>query len=193
MADEIPYVSNLHVTAHTGSTSGEETCLLRSFIDLDAHTGDDKMADLTFLYQIRPGPCDESFGIHVAKMTNFPSNVIRLAEQKAAELENFDNTLVKEHQLSPSKRGKAKGKEKDDEPEGEDAIGGAATSCSSFTLQSTDEDSTEVINRVMRGIADAGLDKLDLKEGAKKIPDVLALIEESRASNPQLAALLASE
>jgi DNA mismatch repair protein MSH2 len=41
-------------------------------------TDDDKMADLTFLYQIRPGPCDQSFGIHVAKMTNFPEEIVKV-------------------------------------------------------------------------------------------------------------------
>jgi hypothetical protein len=36
----------------------------------------------------------------------------QVAEAKAAELESFDTVLVKEHQLSPSKRS-AKGKEKE--------------------------------------------------------------------------------
>ncbi len=107
------------------------------------HIDEDKLADLTFLYQIRPGACDQSFGIHVAKMTNFPEEIVKVrccvwvgvrwvlvthahnhtrmlvahqvAEAKAAELESFDTVLVKEHQLSPSKRLANKGKQKADE------------------------------------------------------------------------------
>lgn len=42
------------------------------------HVDEDKLADLTFLYQIRPGACDQSFGIHVAKMTNFPEEIVKV-------------------------------------------------------------------------------------------------------------------
>lgn len=45
--------------------------------------------EITFLYQVKPGICDESFGIHVARLTCFPDYVIKLSELKVRELEGF--------------------------------------------------------------------------------------------------------
>ncbi|ELR24658.1 DNA mismatch repair protein msh2, putative [Acanthamoeba castellanii str. Neff] len=163
LADEIPHVANLHVTAQTGD--------------------EDKLADLTFLYQIRPGACDQSFGIHVAKMTNFPEEIVKVAEAKAAELESFDTVLVKEHQLSPSKRLANKGKQKADE----------ASSPAAQDQSSSDADELAgVAERLLQDMEVAGLDQLPRAEAMEKIAALVARIDQAKANNPRLAALLAN-
>lgn len=57
-------VKNKHVSAHTESKQ------------------------VVFLYDVKDGPCTESFGIHVAQLAAFPPDVISEAKRKIVELEN---------------------------------------------------------------------------------------------------------
>lgn len=68
---QISHVKNLHVVAHVGQEDGSHE------------------RDITLLYKVEPGVSDQSFGIHVARLANFPENVVKLAKRKAEELEDF--------------------------------------------------------------------------------------------------------
>lgn len=46
--------------------------------------------DIVMLYNVDDGPCNESYGIHIAKTANFPKRVLQDAKRKASELELGD-------------------------------------------------------------------------------------------------------
>ncbi|KAH9941212.1 DNA mismatch repair protein [Epithele typhae] len=69
---QIKHVKNLHVVAHVSNAEDR---------------GQDR--DITLLYKVEPGVCDQSFGIHVAELANFPESVVKLARKKAEALEDF--------------------------------------------------------------------------------------------------------
>ncbi|KZS97038.1 DNA mismatch repair protein [Sistotremastrum niveocremeum HHB9708] len=71
LEQQISHVKNLHVVAH---------------VDVGAKKHGN---EITLLYKVEPGICDQSFGIHVAELADFPEAVIKLAKRKAEELEDF--------------------------------------------------------------------------------------------------------
>ncbi|KAJ1324463.1 DNA mismatch repair protein MSH2 [Microdochium nivale] len=76
LAEQHPQVKNLHVTAHISSGSSPSS-------------EEEQKREVTLLYKVEPGICDQSFGIHVAELVRFPDKVVRMAKRKADELEDF--------------------------------------------------------------------------------------------------------
>ncbi|KAI8374267.1 muts domain V-domain-containing protein [Radiomyces spectabilis] len=72
LGENVPHVKNLNVAVHVGNEG-------------------DSDRNITLLYKVNEGVCDQSFGIHVAELANFPVTVVKLAKRKAAELEDSTN------------------------------------------------------------------------------------------------------
>ena len=49
---------------------------------------------ITFLYELRDGPCPSSFGIAVARLAAFPAAVLEIAKKKAAQLEATSGIIL---------------------------------------------------------------------------------------------------
>ena len=71
LVNDHPQVQNLHVVAHI--TNDE----------------DRRRREVSLLYKVREGVCDQSFGIHVAELVRFPEKVVNMAKRTADELEDF--------------------------------------------------------------------------------------------------------
>lgn len=74
-----PSVRNLHVVAHIG----------------EPNQNNNDGREVTLLYKVEPGICDQSFGIHVAELVRFPEKVINMAKWKADELEDFNTSATR--------------------------------------------------------------------------------------------------
>lgn len=73
LGKDFPQVQNLHVVAHIG----------------DDQSRNQDRKEVTLLYKVEEGVCDQSFGIHVAELVRFPPKVVNMAKRKADELEDF--------------------------------------------------------------------------------------------------------
>jgi DNA mismatch repair protein MSH2 len=85
-------VKNLHVVAFIGdgAEGGADD------------SAEKKKQQVTLLYRVEPGICDQSFGIHVAELVRFPDKVVNMARQKAEELEDFSTAETAEKQQPTS-------------------------------------------------------------------------------------------
>ena len=71
LVKDFPQVQNLHVVAHISDVGNKDR------------------REVTLLYKVEEGICDQSFGIHVAELVRFPTKVVNMAKRKADELEDF--------------------------------------------------------------------------------------------------------
>lgn len=78
LADSVPTVKNSHMVA----ISDKDT--------------------FTLLYKVKPGVMDKSFGIHVAKLANFPEKVVEVTNAKAHESEQRQEITVSDLQMAQS-------------------------------------------------------------------------------------------
>ncbi len=65
-------MKNLHVVAH---------------VQPQTEAGTDGKVDkkITLLYQVKEGVCDQSFGIHVAELADFPESVVKVSSEDSSK------------------------------------------------------------------------------------------------------------
>ncbi|EXJ94599.1 DNA mismatch repair protein msh-2 [Capronia coronata CBS 617.96] len=96
LADKYPNaVKNLHVVAFVGEQA-------TTAVNGDSEAAP-KRQEVTLLYRVEPGISDQSFGIHVAELVRFPEKVVKMARQKAEELEDFTAVKGEQKQAQYSK------------------------------------------------------------------------------------------
>ena len=136
LQDKIPFVRNLHVTAQT--LAGR----------------------LVLQYKVREGPCDQSFGIHVAVLADFPQAVIDVAKRKAAELEDFQQ----QQQQQQHSMGEEGEEEEEEEEEGSEPPAAKKSKC--------DNDEAEKVSEFLQQFAALPLDKISDSDALEKAKEI---------------------
>lgn len=114
LADRYPKsVQNLHVVAFIDGTEAE-TNNVKDEEDEKAR----QQRQVTLLYRVEPGICDQSFGIHVAELVRFPEKVVNMARQKAEELEDFSPSTTEQQQGKSEKQASLEGYSQEEVEEG---------------------------------------------------------------------------
>jgi DNA mismatch repair protein MSH2 len=55
-------------------------------------------ATVTYLHEVRDGPCNDSYGINIAEIAGFPSHVIKNAREKLLRLEKFSGFDIQQEE-----------------------------------------------------------------------------------------------
>lgn len=132
LAKEHAEVKNLHVTSLVSDTRSNSTQnndsndIEMQDVNTTSTTTTTEVRpprsnrNVTLLYSVREGICDQSFGIHVAEVVSFPQKVINMAKLKAEQLEDFStstntstntNSTTGKHDQIPASQGDAFSKE----------------------------------------------------------------------------------
>ncbi len=91
-------VQNLHFLAETSGPASPSSSL----------------NELTLTYQVRPGPCDRSFGVHVARLARFPEEVVQEAHARveAVQAEGAQGLTPEQQWRLATRKRELKGEER---------------------------------------------------------------------------------
>lgn len=80
---QLPHVKNLHVVAHvskTGEKTHDREITLLYKVEPGMFNSDSRTSQVLTIVTL--GVCDQSFGIHVAELANFPESVVKVRDRK---------------------------------------------------------------------------------------------------------------